>query len=73
MRLRKDLVVLECTCCNELVVVNNDEFVELFRQGEIITDDEILLAEILDEILVDDEEDYDCEFCEFDCDECGLK
>ena len=72
MRLRKDLQILECECCGELVVVNNDEFVELFRQGEIVTEDELLLAEILDEIL-NDEEEFDCEFCDEDCEECGLR
>jgi hypothetical protein len=54
------------------MIVTNEEFIELFRQGEIVTEDELLLAEILDEIL-NDEEEFDCEFCDEDCEECGLR
>lgn len=65
MRLRKDLQVLQCDCCEKLMVVTNDEFVELFKQGEITTDEEDFLADILDEILRDE-----CDGCDFNCEEC---
>lgn len=65
MRLRKDLLVLECDCCNELMVVTHEEFIELFKNDEISTELEEALADILDEIL-----DDGCASCEFDCEEC---
>lgn len=79
MRLRKDLLVLECEDCGELEIVTHEEFVELFRNDEITTDLEEILSEILDDILDDGEyelefdefDEYDeCYMCEFDCDDC---
>lgn len=66
MKLRKDLLVLECECgCLE--IVTNEEFIELFKNDEISTDMEEVLADILDGILGDecDECDFDCENCEY--------
>lgn len=65
MKLRKDLLVLECGCCGELEIVTHEEFVELFKNDEIETELEEALADIIDEIL-----DDECECCDFDCEEC---
>lgn len=55
-KLNSNYVVLECMECGEIVVVSNEEFVKIFKNDEIITENEILLSDILDEIL--DEDDY---------------